>query len=445
MDIELSDAYQPLFELLHCWDVINDPDFKSIYSKEEQEYWLSLSGVDTIIMKGGRDSGKTFAESVWIPVAVKDYNHRVLYTRYIMNTTDQSISEALTERMDMMNITGHFEFAKNTYTCKDDDNEGKIFITGQKTSSLNQTAKLKSLENFSIFVTDEAEEIKSFEEWDKIRKSIRAKDVQCFNLLVFNPPTREHWLYTEFFEDMDVHESFCGVKGNVLYIHTTYLDNIEHVAEHNLREYEKLRKSYEEYEQLTSAERENASPRLKKEWKKYKNIVLGGFLDVAEGVIYEDWEIGEFDTSLPYCYGLDFGFNDPDSLTKVAVDHAKKRVYVKELYFQNNTGSEQLAEVLIDRVGYGDLIIADAAQKRLINDLYYKGLNIRRCKKGGGSVQRGIKTLQGYTIIVTPDSINVQKALNNYVWHDSRSGVPRHEWSDLCDSFRYGAMELIEY
>ncbi len=443
MDVELSPAYQPLFELLECWNITSNKDFKKIYSVQEQAYWMSLRGVDTIIIKGGRDSGKSFAESVWIPIAVKDYNHRVLHTRYTMNSTDHSISEALTERMDLMNITQDFDYASNTYTSK--GNDGKIFITGQKTSSLNQTAKLKSLENFSIFVTDEAEEVKTYEEWDKIRKSIRAKDVQCFNVLIFNPPTREHWLFTELYEDMDVKEAFCGVKENILYIHTTYLDNIDHIAEHNLREYQKLKASYDIYEPMTMIQREGISPKTKKEWKKYKHIVLGGFLDVADGVIYEDWEDGEFNENLPSCYGLDFGFNDPDALTKVALDKNEMKIYIKELYFKNNTGSSTLQEILLNIVGRKDLIIGDAAQKRLINDLYYGGLNIKRCKKGGGSVQRGIKTIQGYTLIIDPASVNIRKALNNYVWHDSRAGVPKHDWSDIPDSFRYAAMELISY
>lgn len=443
MEVEFSDTYRPLFELLSCWGIVNDPSFKEIYSAEEQKYWLELKGVDTVIIKGGRDSGKSFVESAFIPIAVRDFNHRVLYTRYTMSSTDQSISEALTERMCLLGIESSFEYSKNIYECK--TNEGKIFITGQKTSSLNQTAKLKSLENFSIFVTDEAEEVTTYEEWDKIRKSIRAKDVQCLNMLIFNPPTREHWLYTELFEDLEIDEGFCGVKDNILYIHSTYKDNIEHIAEHNLREYRKLEKSYNELEGMSSSERDNAEPKKIKEWKKYKHVVLGGFKNVADGVIYEDWEIGEFNESMPYCYGLDFGFNDPDALTKVAVDFNSQKIHVKEMYFRNNTGTEALTNILLSTVGHSDLIIADAAQKRLINDLYEKGLNIKRCKKGGGSVQRGIKTIQGFTLIVDPASKNIKKALNNYIWHDKRSGVPRHNWSDLCDSFRYAAMDIIEY
>ena len=456
-EIEFSECYQPLFDVLSAWDITDSPTFQKDYTEDEQKYWNDLRGVDTIILYGGRDSGKTFAESCAIPIAVNDFNHRVLYTRYTMNSTDQSISEALNDRIELIGIEDQFHFANNTYQCV--HNDGKIFITGQHTSSKNQTAKLKSLENFSMFVTDEAEEIKTHAEWDKIRKSIRAKDVQCLSMLVFNPPTREHWLFVELFEENNVQEGFSGVKGNTLYIHSTYHDNIDNVAEHNLREYEKWREYYDYYQSLSSLERETVDGKTRKYHKKYKHIVLGGFQDIADGVIYEDWELGEFNDSLPYVYGLDFGFNDPDACTKVAVDHNEMKIYIKEIHFKNNVGAPRLMMYLHEKIGTGDLIIGDSAQARMINDFYhgmfgsdgewYAGLNIRKVRKSKGIksnfVGRGIKTIQGYTLILDPGSINLIKAVKNYCWSDRKGGVPNHDWSDLCDSFRYGALELIEY
>jgi hypothetical protein len=37
----------------------------------------------------------------------------------------------------------------------------------------------------------------------------------------------------------------------------------------------------------------------------------------------------------------------------------------------------------------------------------------------------------------------LQKALNNYRWHDKKSDIPNHDWSDLCDSFRYAVIDVI--
>lgn len=456
-EIEFSPCFEPLFDVLSAWDITGDKQFTKLYNEDKQKYWNDLTGVDTIVLYGGRDSGKTFAESTMIPIAVSDFNHRILYTRYTMSSTDHSISEALSERMELIGIDNDFEYANNTYRCK--HNDGKIFITGHHTSSKSQTAKLKSLEGFSMFITDEAEEIKTFEEWDKIRSSIRATDVQCLNMVVFNPPTREHWLFTDLFEDNGVQEGFNGVKGNILYIHSTYFDNIDHVAEHNLRKYDKWRRAYELYESYGNLEKENSDQQIKKLHKKYKHIVLGGFQSVADGVIYEDWEIGAFNDSLPYNYGIDFGFNDPDAVAKVAVDHNEMKIYVKEIHFKNNVGTPRLMMYLHELIGVSDLIIGDSAQKRLINDLYhgmygsdgewYQGLNIKKVRKSKGIknnfVGRGIKTLQGYTFIIDGESYNMIKAFNNYCWSDRKGGVPHHDWSDLMDAIRYGALEQIEY
>lgn len=442
MEITFSDTYQPLFDILEAWNVVNDPEFKKDYTKDEQKYWLDLSTVDTILMSGGRDSGKSFALSCWNPLAAKDYNHRVLYTRQTMSSTDNSITEALENRMEMLGVAPHFSVASKIYSVN--DGVGKISITGQKTSVGTQTAKLKSLEDFSVFETDEGEELESFESWNKVKRSMRAKDVQCLSIIVFNPPTKEHWLYEEFYEDK-VSEGFNGVKDGILYIHSTYKDNIDNMAAHNIAEFEMLEKAYNEYELLNSEQRESAPQKLKKKWRQYKFEILGGFKDAAEGVIYEDWEEGEFNESLPSVDGLDFGFDDPDALIEVAVEHNEKKIYLREKLYKNGLGTPELGSALLTMCGHGKLIIADAAHKRLINDLYYMGLNIRRCKKGAGSVLRRIKTIQGYTLVVDPKSYNIKKSLNNYVWHDKRSGVPRHEWSHIPDAFGYAAMELIEY
>lgn len=432
-EITFSEVYEPLFKVLTAWEDGNE----------------ELSKVDTILISGGRDSGKSFALSCFNVIAAKDFNHRILYTRQTMSSTDNSITEALENRMEMLQYDCHFELANKIYSVK--DGIGKISITGQKTSVGTQTAKLKSLEDFSIFETDEGEELESFESWNKVKRSMRAKDVQCLSIIVFNPPTKEHWLfeefYSHFYDDLGGdYNKINSVRDNILYIHSTYKDNLSNMAEHNIREYAELEKAYKEYESLSNEQRENSDPKLKKKHRQYKYEILGAFKEVAEGVIYEDWSTqDEFPEHLPYCFGLDFGFSDPECLTKVAVDEGQKKIYVQEMLYQNNIGFENLAETLINICGHSDLIIADAAHARLINDLYHKGLNIRRCRKGSGSVQRRIKTIQGYEIVVCGDSQNIKKSLNNYVWHDKRANIPKHDWSHAPDSFGYAAMDLLYY
>ena len=443
-EVVFSDKYSPLFEILSAWDEIQrlksieEPTKEDI---EDLEYFTKLSKVSTVNISGGRDSGKSFALSCFNIIASADYNHRILFTRQTMTSTRDSIKEAVINRMELLGRDNEYDYADHQFTLSNGE-QGKITITGQKTSTGTQTARLKSLENYSIFETEEAEELDSCDNWKKIKRSMRASDVQCLSILCFNPPTREHWIADEFYEDIP--EGYNGIKNGVLYIHTTYLDNgKDNMAEHNWLEYEALRLSYEEVVNTPIEKRDLLPNKLLKEYEEYKYSILGGFKLKADGVIYPYFEIGEFDHSLSSKgFGLDFGSNDPDALTRVAVDHKSKKIYIKEEYFKNNTSYEGLRDILIDRVGYKESITGDCAERRLIKDLKREGLNIRKCQKSM-PVKDQIKILGDYTLIVCPHSPNLKKAFNNYRWHDKKAGVPNHDYSDIMDSWRYEAYDLI--
>lgn len=443
-EVTFSDKYSPLFELLSSWEEverlesIEDPTEEDI---EDIEYFTTLSKVSVICLSGGRDSGKSYALLIALVLAVADHDHRVLLTRQTMTTTKNSVKEGMEKRMELLGRDDEFHYADHEFTLKNGES-GKITITGQKTSSGTQTAKLKSIEDYSMFVTEEAEELESLDSWKKIKRSMRAKDVQCVSILCFNPPTREHWIADEFYTD--VPDGFCGVKNGTLYIHTDYLDNgKENMAPQNWEEYEGLRLAHEEVENTPEDQRETLPAQLLKDHAEYKYAIKGGFKNKAEGVIYPYYEFGEFDHTLSSVgFGLDFGSNDPDALTKVAIDHKAKRIYIKEEYFKNNTSYEGLRDVLIDRVGYSGSVTGDCAERRLIKDLRRDGLNIRSCQKSM-PVKDQIKIFADYTLVVCPHSVNLKKGFNNYRWHDKKAGVPNHDYSDIMDSWRYEAYDLI--
>ena len=445
VEVNFSLKYQPLFDILRAGEELDKlqlvpEEERSVSVKRQMAYYRELQTVHTVLMSGGRDSGKTFAESLFNGVAASDWNHRILYTRYTLTSADDSIYTAQKARLEILGV-------EEEYNCSGKDfhhkySPGKIVILGQKTSSGNQTAKLKSLENFSIFVTEEGEELTNYDEWVKIKRSIRATDVQCLSIIVFNPPTKAHWLYEQFYSGIPA--GFNGVRDGVLYIHTTYLDNgRQNMAEHNWEEYEELRQVYEYVESLSKEQRAELPRKIIRKWKEYKFKILGGFQEVAEGVIYEDWDVGEFDLSLPYCFGLDFGSSDPDALVKVAIDHKNKYIYAKQEYYRNNTSANALIAILDDRVGFVDLVVADCENRRLILDIDEYGINIRPAHKFDGSVKETIKTIQGYTLIVDPNSLDLQTALNNYVWQDGKAGIPRREWKHLPDAIGYAVMYLL--
>jgi phage terminase large subunit len=293
---------------------------------------------------------------------------------------------------------------------------------------------------------EEAEEMPSFDQWDKIRKSIRALDVRNLNILILNPAVKTHWIYEEFFEDRGVQEGFNGIVKNVLYIHTTYLDiSRQFIPDSIFLDFEEKRIAYETYESTPKDKREFLDKKIIKNALYYKHVVNGGWLNNAEGVIFENWSIGDFDDSLPYVWGCDFGFSvDPTTLTKCAVDKKRKRIYVKEAVYRSGMSTDTIYSEFLKYANITGQITADSAEPRLISELKLKGLNIKPCIKGAGSITAGISAMQDYEIIVHPDSLNIVKELNNYVWHDKKAGVPVDAYQHSIDGIRYAVHPIIK-
>lgn len=418
MELELSEKYEPLFRLLYG-------DYPE---------------VDTVVVTGGRFSQKSFAVGTFACVAAKDFNHRVLYTRYTLVSSEDSIIPEFREKIDFLGAHSDFEITRDR--IRGIKNNSKIVFKGIKTSAGNQTAALKSLKDFSLWVYDEAEEHPDFDSWDKVKKSIRSNDVRNISILLLNPVTKNSWIYETFFEERGVVEGFNGVVGNVLYIHTTYHDMPrQFIPDTHWNDFEAYRAAYEEWEELDKDGRE-MSP-LKKRARYYKHTLLGGWLEKAEGVIYDNWVLGDYVDTGYTLFGADFGFSiDPSTLVEISVDKKKKIIYLREHLYKPKLTTSDLYDIM-NGVCRHKAIIADSAEPRLIEELRRMGLNIKGAVKGPGSITAGIALMQDYDLIVDTNSINLIKELNNYRWNDKKSSTPMDSFNHILDAARYAASEML--
>ena len=366
------------------------------------------------IVSGGRGSGKSFSVNALLVMLTYEQGHTILFTRYTLTSDYISIIPEFIDKLEQFGSIADFHITKDEILNK--KTGSKIIFRGIKTSSGDQTANLKSLQGITTWVVDEAEELVDEQKFDTIDLSVRQQGKPNRIILILNPTTKEHFIYRRFFEDRGVQEGSNTTKENTTYIHTTYQDNIDNLS-----------KSYiDQIEQMKIRRPE-----------KYKQQMLGSWLNKAEGVIFNNWSVGEFKHIGTSVFGQDYGFaSDENTLVETNIDTSNKIIYLKECFYLKALTTSQIAQLNLKHAR-NCLIIGDSAEPRLLHEIKAKGCNVRPSIKGQGSVTYGISLLQDYDIIVSPDSTNLIKELNNYRWLERKSNTPIDKYNHLIDAVRY--------
>ena len=381
-----------------------------------------------ILITGGRGSGKSFNASTFIErltfemTEAEKIVHQILYTRYTMVSAGMSIIPEMMEKIELDGTTKYFKTTKTDIVNK--MTKSRIMFRGIKTSSGNQTAKLKSIQGITTFVCDEAEEWTNEEEFDKIMLSIRKKGIQNRIIIIMNPCDSNHFIYKKYIENTHKLVEIDGVQvqisthPNVLHIHTTYLDNLENLSPEFLKEVEDMKENNPE---------------------KYAHVVIGRWADVAEGAVFKKWGIvKEFPQECKKVgIGQDFGFtNDPSATVRCGI--IDNRLYVDELFYETDMLSSAIANRLKP---FSMKVFADSQDPRLIQEIKNRGVNIYPVDKFPGSIKAGIDKIKDMEFFVTERSYNLITELRKYVWDKDKDGnyinEPVDEYNHLMDAIRY--------
>ena len=388
--------------------------------KLSNKYLVLENDTRYFIVTGGRGSGKSFAINTLLTLLTYEQGHKILFTRYTLRAASISIIPEFIEKLELQKIEQDFHITKDEIINK--QTGSKILFRGIKTSSGDQTANLKSLQGVTTWVLDEAEELTDETIVDKIDLSIRQKDKNNRVILILNPTTKENFIYQRFFESRGVEAGSNTIKADTTYIHTTYLDNIENLSESYIKQIEQMKER-----------RPN----------RYKHTILGSWLDKAEGVIYSNWSIGEFKQVGKIVFGQDYGFsNDPSTLIKTSIDKDNKIIYVQQCFYQTKLTTSEIA-VLNKKYAGDNLIVGDSAEPRLINELSRHN-KVVPAIKGQGSITYGISLLQDYDLVISEDSVELVKELNNYCWLEKKSQTPCDNWNHCLDALRYAVSYQLQ-
>ncbi len=376
-----------------------------------------------ILITGGRGSGKSFNASAFIERLSFEKGHKMLYSRYTMTSASISVIPEFYEKIEADGTQKYFKTTKTEILNK--RSKSVVMFRGIKTSSGNQTAKLKSIQGLTTFVCDEAEEWTSEEDFDKLMLSIRQKDIQNRVIIIMNPTDENHFIYQKYIKethkliDIDGVEVQISTHPSVLHIHTTYLDNAENLGEEFLKEIALIK---------------NENP------KKYAHVVIGRWADVSEGAIFKKFGIvKEFPLwCKKVAIGLDFGFtNDPSAAVRCGViDNA---LYLDLLFHETGMLSSDIIKAL--KPFKALKVIADCADPRLIQEIHNGGIKIYAVEKGAGSILAGIDKMKEMEIYLTERSYKLIEEFRKYVWDKDKDGnyinAPIDEWNHGMDASRY--------
>lgn len=237
---------------------------------------------------------------------------------------------------------------------------------------------------------------------------------RLFTFLDWNPVS-EFW----------AHEHLLNKPENV-YIHSTYLDAL-HVLP---------------TEVVANIESNKGDPNW---W----NIYGLGRIGKVEGLVYPDFSQVDDLPEGNVIFGLDFGFSgDPTALVKNVV--TPQEIYSEELIYEVGLTNQDISARMVEigmRKGY-DLIYADSAEPKSIEELYRMGWNVKPVTKLKGSVEYGHQKVRQHKLYWTKNSLNCIKEQRNFRFIQDKMGKytekTTHLFSHGMDARRYAIIGEIK-
>lgn len=375
------------------------------------------------VVKGSRGSKKSKTTALNYVVRLLKYPWaNLLVIRRFSNTNKQSTYTDFKWACNQLKVAHLFKFNESLPEITVKKTGQKILFRGLD-DPLKITSITVDVGILSWLWVEEAYQIESEDKFSTVVESIRGSvsDPTFFKqiTLTFNPWNERHWLKRVFFDEETR-------RSDTLALTTTYRCN-EWLDEIDRQCYEDL--------YVTNPRR--------------ARIVCDGEWGVAEGLVFENTRVEEFDIQKTVqrvketTAGMDFGFTqDPTTLICVAVDFENKRLYLYNEHYQKAMLTDDIVKMLKDKGMQRSYISADSAEKRLIAEIRSKGINgIVPSLKGKGSIMQGIQFMQGFEIIIHPSCEHTIEEFNTYTFKQDKEGNWLNEPIDannhIIDAVRY--------
>ncbi len=396
-----------------------------------------------LILWGGAGSGKSYfaAEKILVRCLYgleHNIKHKFLCLRKTQPAARKSIFALFQEYISDWGLTNiiHVNRSIMEMTFKN----GTQIVCG----GLDDPEKIKSIVGVTGVWLEEPTEITidDFTQVDLRLRGITESYKQI--MLSFNPITITSWVKKRFFDDVkkgdivkavfpssERHRIVRQIRGKVLEVFTT----LHHSTYNDNRFIDPQYMAI--LEDLINRDRN------------FHNVYALGKWGVLKGLIYDNWDtVSKWpDKFEKHGFGLDFGFsNNPSCLIEVGItgDEIWEREHFYETGLTNQDIAARMNNCLPDDY---NLVCADCAEPKSIQEIKNCQINIFPCAKGKDSVVHGVQLVRQHKVHILNDSINLIKEKESYKWAEDKDGNTRNKPVDfmnhLMDAERYIITKLI--
>ena len=237
--------------------------------------------------------------------------------------------------------------------------------------------------------------------------------------ITLNPWSDKHWIKPAFFDEETQRDDTFAIT-------TTYKCN-EWLDDGDRKRYENLWKT-------------NPSRAA---------VVANGDWGVAEGLVFENYEVKDFDIQAKIkeigetTAGMDFGFtNDPTTFPRLAVDLKNHELWIYAEHYEHAMTTTDIYNLIKSEDMMKARIIADSAEPRLITELRQKGVRrIQASVKGKDSIRTGIDFMKQFKIYIHPSCEYTIEEFDTYTYKQDKEGNWLNEPIDannhVIDAIRY--------
>lgn len=358
--MRLSEAIAPSFKEIH----------KDIKKKGHTHY----------ILAGGRGSTKSSFVAIEIILGImKDKNANAVSLRKVKDTLKDSTYEQLSWAIDILGVDHYWHKSISPLSLT-------YIPTGQKVlfRGADKPKKIKSItfsKGYCKFLWyEELDEFGGMEEVRMINQSLMRGGNDFTVFYSYNPPkSANNWVNAEVQltrPDRLVHHS------NYLSVPTEWLGQQFITEAEHLKEVKPLAYEHE-----------------------YLGVVTGTGGEVFDNVQIRqisNAEIEEFETLRR---GMDYGYAvDPFSYNVMYYDRKHKRLYIFFEIYKVGLSNHAATQLIKAENKKNEVITADSAEPKSINEMNQYGLRVIPVKKGPDSVEFGIKFLQSLEAIIIDDT-----------------------------------------